>query len=92
MSRQSSNIGLSTLMLSTIAVAAVLYVLHGILIPLVLAGFLAIIFKPVVHLVRRRGLPSWVGILLVLIVAAGAHRVQPVLVAREDSVATGSLD
>ncbi len=72
MNPQRSNIGLSTLILSVIAVAAVLYVLHGILVPLALAGFLAIIFKPIVHLVRRRGLPSWVGILVVLIMAAGA--------------------
>lgn len=72
MSTPRSNIGLSTLILSVIAVTAALYVLHSILVPLVLAGFLAVIFKPVVHLVRRFGLPSWVGIVVVLIVAAGA--------------------
>jgi len=72
MSTPRSNIGLSTLILSVIAVTAALYVLHSILVPLVLAGFLAVIFKPVVHLVRRIGLPSWIGIVVVLILAAGA--------------------
>ena len=72
MSSQSRNIGLSQLILSIIAVAAVLYVLHGILIPMVLAGFLAIIFKPLVHALSRRGLPTWVGLIVVLIISAAA--------------------
>jgi len=72
MNHQASKIGLSTLILSTIAVAAVLYVLNSILVPLVLAGFLAIIFKPLVHALSRRGLPTWVGLIVVLIISGAA--------------------
>lgn len=72
MNLQASKIGLSTLILSTIAVAAVLYVLNSILVPLVLAGFLAIIFKPLVHALSRRGLPTWVGLIVVLIISGAA--------------------
>ncbi|MGA0833858.1 MAG: AI-2E family transporter, partial [Candidatus Kapaibacteriota bacterium] len=62
MDRPAINIALPLLILSAVALGAVLYVLHSILIPLVLAGFLAIIFKPLVGVVRRLGAPTWVGL------------------------------
>ena len=72
MDRPAVNIALPLLILSAVALGAVLYVLHSILIPLVLAGFLSIIFKPLVGVVRRLGAPTWVGLLLVLLMTSAA--------------------
>lgn len=60
------NIGLSTLVLTVIACAAALYALSPILIPFMLAGFLAVLFKPLVTWFQRKGLPTWIGVVVVL--------------------------
>lgn len=72
MKTSTTNIGLSTLVLSVIATGAVLTVLHGIMIPFTLAAFLAILFKPLVSKVRKLGAPTWVGLIVVLILSGGA--------------------
>jgi len=64
------NISLSTLVLSVIAVAAVMYVLRSILVPFMLAGFLTILFKPLVQWFRKKGMPTWVGLIIVLIISS----------------------
>lgn len=64
------NIGLSTLVISVIASAATLYVLRPIMIPFMLAGFLAVLFKPLVLWFQRKGLPTWSGVGIVLIVTS----------------------
>lgn len=64
------NISLSTLVLSVIAVAGVMYVLRSILVPFMLAGFLAILFKPLVQWFRSKGMPTWVGLIVVLIISS----------------------
>ncbi len=80
MDRPSVNIVLPLVILSTVAVGTVLTVLHSILVPLILAGFLSIIFKPLVAFVRRLGAPTWVGLLGVLIVTGGAIYATSVIV------------
>lgn len=64
------NIGLSTLVISVIASAATLYVLRPIMIPFMLAGFLAVLFKPLVMWFQHKGLPRWSGVGIVLIVTS----------------------
>lgn len=66
------NIGLSTFLLSVIAVVAVLYVLRPIMVPFMLAGFLAILFKPLVQWFRGKGMPTWVGLIVVLVISSSA--------------------
>jgi len=61
----------STTVLAVIAIGIVLKHLGGIIIPFVLAGFLSILFKPVVEALRRRGLPRAVGLVIVLGITAG---------------------
>jgi predicted PurR-regulated permease PerM len=56
----------STTLLAVIAVGLVLKHLSGILIPFVLAGFLSILFKPVVEGLRAKGLPRVIGLTIVL--------------------------
>lgn len=72
MDNTTRNIGLSTLIIAVIAVAAVMYVLRDILIPFVLAAFLAVLFKPLILMLRQRGAPTWAGLLIVLIISGGA--------------------
>ena len=68
----ASNIGLSMLLLSVIAVATVFHLLQGILIPFTLAGFLSILYKPLITKIRSWGIPTWVGLIVVLMISAGA--------------------
>jgi predicted PurR-regulated permease PerM len=60
------------LVITAIAVAAALYVMRGIVVPFVLAGFLAILARPIIDLVRRAGGPTWLGLIVVIIISAGA--------------------
>ena len=55
-----------------IAIGTVLYVLHAILIPIVLAAFLAVLFKPTVSWLRSKGAPTWFGLIIVLVISGGA--------------------
>lgn len=72
MDNTTRNIGLQTLIIAIIAIAAVMYVLSDILIPFVLAAFLTVLFKPMVTFLRKRGAPTWAGLIIVLIITAGA--------------------
>lgn len=66
------GIGISTLVLSVVAIVACLYVLSGILIPIVTAAFLAILFRPLIDLVRRLGAPTWIGLIVALAISGTA--------------------
>lgn len=72
---------LSAAILAVIAVGIVLKHLGGILIPFVLAGFLAILFKPVVLSLRARRVPMAVCLLIVLIIAGSSLWVASMIVA-----------
>lgn len=62
----------ATTLIAAIAVGVVLKHLGGILIPFVLAGFLSILFKPVIEALRSKGIPRAVGVVAVLgITSAG---------------------
>ena len=62
----------ATTLIAAIAVGVVLKHLGGILIPFVLAGFLSILFKPVIETLRSKGIPRVVGVVVVLgITSAG---------------------
>ncbi len=63
---------ISTSLLAIIAVGIVLHELSGILIPFVLAGFLSILFKPLVQKLRDVRVPLPIALILVLIISAGA--------------------
>ncbi|MBC8124360.1 MAG: AI-2E family transporter [Candidatus Kapabacteria bacterium] len=63
---------ISTSLLAIIAVGIVLHELSGILIPFVLAGFLSILFKPLVQKLRDIHVPLPIALILVLIISAGA--------------------
>ncbi|MCO6466773.1 MAG: AI-2E family transporter [Bradyrhizobiaceae bacterium] len=67
---RGSTIGL--LVLSIVAVAACLIVLRDILIPMVMAMFLAILFKPIIDLCRKIHIPTFIGLFVVLGIAASA--------------------
>lgn len=54
-----------------IAVVFVLYVLYDVLLPLVLAALLSLLFKPIVHALRNRGVPLALCIIVVLLCVAG---------------------
>lgn len=62
----------SLLLLSVIATGVVLYVLRELLIPLALASFLAVLFRPITDLVRRLRMPSFVGLIVVLAISSAA--------------------
>lgn len=72
---------LSAAILAVIAIGIVLKHLGGILIPFVLAGFLAILFKPVVLSLRARRVPMALCLLIVLIIAGSALWVASMIVA-----------
>lgn len=72
MDNTTRNIGISTLIIAVIGVAAVMYVLRDILIPFVLAAFLTVLFKPLILMLRQRGAPTWAGLIIVLIISAAA--------------------
>jgi AI-2 transport protein TqsA len=60
------------LVLAAIAVAATLYVLADILIPFVLAAFLSVLYRPFIIKLRSWGAPTWLGLIIVLIISGGA--------------------
>jgi AI-2 transport protein TqsA len=64
--------GFSAALLAVIASGIVLKNLAGILIPFVLAGFLAILFKPVVQSLRTRRVPMALCLFIVLIISGSA--------------------
>jgi AI-2 transport protein TqsA len=72
MPTNTKNISVATTVLCVIASCAVLYVLRSILLPFVLAGLLAVLFKPVVQTLRRWRIPMGLCVVIVLAVAGGA--------------------
>ena len=60
----------STTLIAVVAVGIVLMHLRGIIIPFVLAGFLSILFKPVVETLRNKGVPRVIGLITVLAINA----------------------
>jgi predicted PurR-regulated permease PerM len=64
--------GFSAALLAVIASGIVLKNLAGILIPFVLAGFLAILFKPVVQSLRTRRVPMAICLFIVLVISGSA--------------------
>ncbi len=54
-----------------IGVVFVLYELYEVLLPLVLASLLSLMFKPVLHALRKRGVPLAVCVVIVLLLVAG---------------------
>lgn len=63
---------IAVVVLAVIAVAGALYVLSSILVPFVLAGLLAILFRPLVALLRRWRIPMPLCLLVVLAISVGA--------------------
>lgn len=66
-----SAISWAVVILAAVAVGAVLYVLEGILMPLMIAGLLSILFRPMVRWLRVRKVPMAVCLLVVLIISGG---------------------
>ena len=64
--------GFSAALLALIATGIALKNLSGILIPFVLAGFFSILFKPFVQMLRSRGVPMVICLLLVLLISGTA--------------------
>lgn len=60
----------STTLIAVVAIGIVLMHLRGIIIPFVLAGFLSILFKPVVETLRNKGVPRVIGLIIVLAINA----------------------
>lgn len=60
----------SVALLAVFAIGIVLKHLAGIIIPFVVAGFLSILFKPVVETLRGKGIPRVVGLIIVLAINA----------------------
>jgi len=63
---------IAVVVLAVIAAAGTMYVLSSILIPFVLAGLLAILFRPLVALLRRWRIPMPLCLLVVLAISVGA--------------------
>ncbi len=63
---------ISLLVISVIISAAVLYVLRDIVLPFVLAVFLSILFRPIIDGIRKRGGPSWLGLIAVICLVGSA--------------------
>ncbi|MBU3698654.1 MAG: AI-2E family transporter [Candidatus Kapabacteria bacterium] len=73
--------GFAAAIIALIASGIVLKNLSGILIPFVLAGFLSILFKPLVQFLRAKGVPMAICLILVLIVSGSALWIVYVIVA-----------
>ncbi|MDH7515542.1 MAG: AI-2E family transporter [Bacteroidota bacterium] len=56
--------------LALVAVGAVMYLLQSILLPFVIAVFLSFLFKPVVEGLRKRRIPTFVALIIVILVVA----------------------
>lgn len=63
---------IATALLAVIATGVAMHELRGILIPFILAGFLSILYKPLVHFLRTKGIPMVITLLIVLGITAGA--------------------
>lgn len=63
---------IATSVLAVIAGAAVLYALRPIMLPLVLAGLLSILFRPLVNRLRAWKVPSVLCLLIVLLIVSSA--------------------
>ncbi|NQW29163.1 MAG: AI-2E family transporter [Ignavibacteria bacterium] len=72
MSISTRNINVATLVLAAIAIGAVLYVLRSILVPFVIAGFISILFRPLITLLRKWHVPTAISLLIVLVICAAA--------------------
>jgi len=73
--------GFSAAIIALVTSGIVLKNLSGILIPFVLAGFLSILFKPLVQFLRAKRVPMAICLLLVLVVSSAALWVVYVIVA-----------
>lgn len=63
---------IATALLAVIGVGVAMHELSGILIPFILAGFLSILYKPLVHFLRSKHIPMAITLLIVLGITAGA--------------------
>ena len=63
---------IATALLAVIATGVAMHELRSILIPFVLAGFLSILYKPLVRVFRSMGVPTVITLLIVLGITAGA--------------------
>ncbi len=58
-----------------IGVVFVLYELYEVLLPLVLASLLSLMFKPILHVLRKRGIPLAICVVIVLLLVAACFGV-----------------
>ncbi len=65
-------VAFSSLLLAVVAGGFILHTLGGILLPFVLAGFLSMVFKPLVHKMRAWKIPFPVVLITVMLISAGA--------------------
>ncbi|MBK6291464.1 MAG: AI-2E family transporter [Ignavibacteria bacterium] len=65
-------VAISSLLLAIVAGGFILHTLNGILLPFVLAGFLSMVFKPLVHKLRAWRVPFPLVMLTVMLIAAGS--------------------
>jgi predicted PurR-regulated permease PerM len=69
--RDSQSVRTSLLILATLAVFAIAYVAHALLMPVVLALSFAMLLSPPVEFMRRHGIPGVVASALVMLLLAG---------------------
>ena len=72
MTERSRSIEVSLLVLSVIATGVCMYVLRDLLIPMAFAAFLAVLFRPLTDIVRKLHAPTWIALILVIAISAGA--------------------
>ncbi len=63
---------IATALLAVVAIGVAMHELRGILIPFILAGFLSILYKPLVRYLRSKGIPLVISLLIVLGITAAA--------------------
>ncbi len=65
-------VAICVLLLAVVAGGFILHTLSGIILPFVLAGFLSMVFKPIVHAMRSRRIPMALVLLTVMVISGGA--------------------
>lgn len=65
-------VAVCALLLAVVAGGFILHTLSGILLPFVLAGFLSMVFKPMVHILRSWRIPFPFVMLVVMVISGGA--------------------
>ncbi|MBC8124482.1 MAG: AI-2E family transporter, partial [Candidatus Kapabacteria bacterium] len=65
-------VSVSSLLLAIVAGGFILHTLNDILLPFILAGFLSIVFKPLVHKMRSWRIQFPLIMLTVMLISAGA--------------------